>query len=95
MSEPAGLAVEELRAERDMLAYARRCLQAMRRRAESLPVLGGDAFAEEAAAWRRRRRIASRQRRAYASMSRSARSSSTARPAGSLTAGSTGSDGLK
>jgi DNA helicase IV len=59
VNEPAGLGVEELRAERDMLAYARRCLEAMRRRTESLPVLGGDAFAEEAAAWRLRQRIAS------------------------------------
>jgi DNA helicase IV len=59
VNQPAGLGVEELRAERDMLAYARRCLQAMRRRTESLPVLGGDAFAEEAAAWRLRQRIAS------------------------------------
>src|SRR5205814_8635138 len=59
MSRAAGLPVEELRAERDMLAYARDCLAAMRRRAESLRVLAGDPYAEEAAAWRLRQRVAS------------------------------------
>jgi DNA helicase IV len=59
MSRSAGLPVEELRAERDMLAYARECLAAMRRRAESLRVVAGDPYAEEAAAWRLRQRVAS------------------------------------
>jgi DNA helicase IV len=59
VSRAAGLPVEELRAERDMLAYARECLAAMRRRAESLRVLAGDPYAEEAAAWRLRQRVAS------------------------------------
>jgi len=59
VSRAAGLPVEELRAEREMLAYARRCLAAMRRRAESLRVVAGDPYAEEAAAWRLRQRVAS------------------------------------
>src|ERR687888_1567121 len=59
MNQAAGLPVEELRAERAMLAYARECLAAMRRRAESLKVLAGDPYAEEAAAWRLRQRVAS------------------------------------
>ncbi|HEX6676228.1 MAG TPA: ATP-binding domain-containing protein [Actinomycetes bacterium] len=59
MSRAAGLPVEELRAEREVLAYARECLAAMRRRAASLKVLAGDPYAEEAAAWRLRQRVAS------------------------------------
>jgi DNA helicase IV len=50
----------ELRAEREMLAHARRCLAAMRRRAESLtPSSGGDWVSEEVLAWRIQQRIAS------------------------------------
>ena len=49
----------ELLAEREMLAYARRCLAAMRRRARSLRAAGGDAIATESLAWLLRRRVAS------------------------------------
>jgi DNA helicase IV len=50
----------ELRAERDMLEHARRCLAAMRRRAESLtPSSGGDWVSEEVLHWRIQQRIAS------------------------------------
>jgi DNA helicase IV len=49
----------ELLAEREMLAYARRCLAAMRRRARSLRAAGGDAIATEALEWLLRRRVAS------------------------------------
>jgi Sigma-70, region 4 len=49
----------ELLAEREMLAHARRCLAAMRRRARSLRASGGDAFATESLEWLLRRRVAS------------------------------------
>src|SRR6266516_393125 len=49
----------ELRAERGVVANARRCLAAMRRRAESLRVAGGDWTSEEALAWSLQQRIAS------------------------------------
>jgi len=49
----------ELRAERGVLAHARRCLEAMRRRAESLRVAGGDWTSEEALQWSLQQRIAS------------------------------------
>jgi DNA helicase IV len=50
----------ELRAERAMLEHARRCLAAMRRRAESLTASsGGDWVSEEVLAWRLQQRIAS------------------------------------
>jgi hypothetical protein len=49
----------ELLAEREVLAHARRCLAAMRRRARSLHAAGGDAFADESLEWLLRRRIAS------------------------------------
>jgi hypothetical protein len=49
----------ELLAEREVLAHARRCLAAMRRRARSLRASGGDAFADESLEWLLRRRIAS------------------------------------
>jgi hypothetical protein len=38
-----------------MLAHARRCLAAMRRRARSLRASGGDAFATESLEWLLRR----------------------------------------
>jgi hypothetical protein len=49
----------ELLAEREMLAHARRCLAAMRRRARSLRAAGGDEIAEESLEWLLRRRVAS------------------------------------
>jgi len=49
----------ELRAERGVLAHARRCLEAMRRRAESLRVAGGDWTSEEALQWSLQQRVAS------------------------------------
>jgi len=49
----------ELLAEREMLAHARRCLAAMRRRARSLRASGGDAFATESLEWLLRQRVAS------------------------------------
>ncbi len=50
----------ELRAERHMLEHARRCLAAMRRRAESLTSSsGGDWVSEEVLHWRIQQRIAS------------------------------------
>jgi DNA helicase IV len=50
----------ELRAERGMLEHARRCLAAMRRRAESLTSSsGGDWVSEEVLQWRIQQRIAS------------------------------------
>ncbi|HEX8862015.1 MAG TPA: UvrD-helicase domain-containing protein [Actinomycetes bacterium] len=50
----------ELRAERAMLEHARRCLDAMRRRAESLTSSsGGDWVSEEVLHWRIQQRIAS------------------------------------
>src|SRR6266508_7030365 len=49
----------ELLAEREMLAHARRCLAAMRRRARSLRASGGDAFAAESLEWLLRQRVAS------------------------------------
>jgi hypothetical protein len=49
----------ELLAEREMLAHARRCLAAMRRRARSLRAAGGDAIATESLEWLLRRRVAS------------------------------------
>ncbi len=50
----------ELRAERDMLEHARRCLATMRRRAESLTSSsGGDWVSEEVLHWRIQQRIAS------------------------------------
>ncbi len=50
----------ELRAERDMLEHARRCLTDMRRRAESLTASsGGDWVSEEVLHWRIQQRIAS------------------------------------
>jgi DNA helicase IV len=48
----------ELLAEREMLAHARRCLAAMRRRARSLRAAGGDALASESLEWLLRRRVA-------------------------------------
>ncbi len=49
----------ELRAERGVLAHARRCLEAMRRRAESLKATGGDWVSEEALQWSLQQRVAS------------------------------------
>ena len=54
-----GLTGEELQAEQAMLDYARRCLEAMRRRAEGLRAAGGDAIADEVLAWRLALRVAS------------------------------------
>ncbi len=63
MRQPNDLETEldhELRAERAMLEHARRCLVAMRRRAESLTASsGGDWVSEEVLSWRLQRRIAS------------------------------------
>jgi len=49
----------ELLAEREMLAHARRCLAAMRRRARSLRASGADAFASESLEWLLRQRVGS------------------------------------
>jgi DNA helicase IV len=53
------LSEDELRAERTMLDHARRCLEAMRLRAERLRPAGGDEIADEALAWRLALRVAS------------------------------------
>jgi DNA helicase IV len=50
---------DELVAEREMLAYARRCLAAMRRRTRSLRAVAADPYAVESVEWRLRQRVAS------------------------------------
>jgi hypothetical protein len=52
------LAEDELRAEREMLEYARRCLAAMRRRTRSLRAAGADPYAAESVEWHLRQRAA-------------------------------------
>jgi DNA helicase IV len=49
----------ELRAEREMLEHARRCLAAMLRRTRSLRATGADPYAVESVEWRLRQRVAS------------------------------------